>query len=131
MVADTAELEENKRVTVAFYQKALFEGDVETAISLYAGKTYRQHTPLAADGVDGLRNYIRWIGDNCPSPKGEIKRVFAEGEFVILHVHWTGLFGESGDAVIDLFRLEDGKLVEHWDVIQPIPKTSLNENTMF
>ncbi len=131
MPPDTATLEKNKKVTVAFYQKALFEGDVETAIRLYAGKTYRQHTPFAADGLDGLRNYIKWIGETCPNPKGEIKRVFADGDFVILHVHWTGLFGDNGDAVVDLFRLEDGKLVEHCDVIQAIPRTSLNENTMF
>src|SRR5277367_4896549 len=98
MAADNTQLEENKRVTVAFYQMALFEGEVDTAIRLYAGTSYRQHTPLAADGLDGLRNYIKWIGANCPNPKGEIKRVFADGDFVILHVHWTGLFGDNGDA---------------------------------
>ncbi len=125
------ELERNKQVTVAFYEKALFQGEVDAALDLYAGETYTQHTPLAADGKDGLRQYIKWIAANCPNPKGEIKRVFADGDFVILHVHWTGLFGPNGDAIIDLFRLQDGKLVEHWDVIQPIPETSLNNNSMF
>jgi predicted SnoaL-like aldol condensation-catalyzing enzyme len=124
-------LEENKQTVTAFYKKALFEGDVDTAIRLYGGRSYTQHTPLAADGFDGLRNYVKWIAENCPHPRGEIKRVFADGDFVILHCHWTGLFGEHGDAIVDLFRLESGKVVEHWDVIQPIPETSLNNNTMF
>jgi predicted SnoaL-like aldol condensation-catalyzing enzyme len=56
---------------------------------------------------------------------------FAEGDFVILHCHWIGLISDSGDAVVDIFRSEDGKVVEHWDVIQPIPKAAANNNTMF
>ena len=66
------------------------------------------NTPLSGDGLDGLRSYIKWISANCPNPKGEIKSVFADGDFVILHVDWTGLFVDSGDAVVDLFRLENG-----------------------
>jgi predicted SnoaL-like aldol condensation-catalyzing enzyme len=131
MDAVESKLEHNKKVAVAFYQRALFEGNVDGALGLYAGDAYTQHTPLAADGKDGLRTYIKWIAQTCPAPKGEIKRVFADGDFVILHVHWMGLFGKNGDAIIDLFRLEDGKVVEHWDVIQAIPDTSLNDNTMF
>lgn len=124
-------LEDNKRIVTEFYKKALFEGDVDTAVRLYGGKSYTQHTPFAADGFDGLRNYIKWIAEKYPNTRGEIKRVLADGDFVILHCHYTGFFGTNGDAIIDIFRLEDGKLVEHWDVIQAIPETSLNENTMF
>jgi predicted SnoaL-like aldol condensation-catalyzing enzyme len=65
-------LEENKKTVVGFYQKALFEGDVDTAIRLYGGKTYTQHTPFAADGFDGLRNYVKWIAKNYPNSRGEI-----------------------------------------------------------
>jgi predicted SnoaL-like aldol condensation-catalyzing enzyme len=121
----------NKEIVVAFYTKALFEGDVDTAIRLYGGESYKQHTPFAADGFDGLRQYAEWIGANYPKVRGEIKRVFGDGNFVLLHCHWTGFFGEHGDAIVDIFRLEDGKIVEHWDVIQSIPDTSKNENTMF
>jgi predicted SnoaL-like aldol condensation-catalyzing enzyme len=123
--------EKNKKLVIAFYQKALLQGDVDTAIDLYVGDIYTQHTPFAADGREGLRNYIKWIGETCAAPKGEIKRVFADEDIVILHVHWTGLFGKNGDAIIDFFRVKDGKLVEHWDVIQAIPDTSKNDNTMF
>jgi predicted SnoaL-like aldol condensation-catalyzing enzyme len=131
MPAESTKLEENKKIVVAFYQKALFEGDVDTAVQLYGGKSYTQHTPFAADGFNGLRSYVKWIVANYPNTHGEIKRVFADGEFVLLHCHWTGFFGKNGDAIIDIFRLENGKIVEHWDVIQAIPDTSLNENTMF
>ena len=125
-------LEENKRIVLAFYQKVLNERDVDAAFQLYGGNYYRQHNPLVEDGKEGVRKFVAWIGDNHPTARGEIKRVFAEGEFVILHVHWTGLFGgKKGEAVVDIFRLEDGKIVEHWDVIQPIPEAAANDNTMF
>lgn len=123
--------EENKKTAVAFYLKALNDRDVETAFRLYAGKYYKQHNPLVEDGQEGVRKFAAWIGENHPKARAEIKRVFAEGEYVILHVYWTGLFGERGEAVVDIFRLEDGKVVEHWDVIQSIPQTAANDNTMF
>jgi len=122
----------NKANVVAFYQKCLNEGDVETAFRLYAGTTYRQHNPLIEDGMEGVRKFVGWIRDNHPDARGEVKKVFADGDYVILHSHWHGLSDDPrGEAVADIFRLEDGKLVEHWDVIQPIPETAANRNTMF
>ena len=121
MMIDANRLERNKQIVTLFYQKALFKGDVDTAIKLYGGSRYIQHTPFAADGFDGLRNYVKWIAANYPKTRGEIKRVFADGDFVLLHCHWSGFFGKNGDAIIDIFRLENDKIVEHWDVIQAIP----------
>jgi predicted SnoaL-like aldol condensation-catalyzing enzyme len=131
MPAENEKLEANKQTVVGFYQRALFDGDVDTAIRLYGGKTYRQHTPFAADGFDGLRNYVKWNAKNYPNTRGVIKRVFADGDYVLLHCHYTGFLGDNGDAIIDIFGVEEGRVVEHWDVIQAIPKTSLNANTMF
>jgi predicted SnoaL-like aldol condensation-catalyzing enzyme len=131
MSADAQKQEDNKRIVTEFYKTALFQGDVDKAVRLYGGESYTQHTPFAANGFDGLRNYVKWIVEKYPNTRGEIKRVFADGDFVILHCHWTGFFGKNGDAIIDIFRLENGKLVEHWDVIQAIPDSSLNNNTMF
>ena len=127
--------ETNKDIAVAFYKKALFEGQVEEAFRLYAVPTYRQHNPLIEDGMEGLRKIVSWLTD----ARCEIKRVFADGDYVILHCHWHGLSGDylvgkpnpRGEAVVDIFRLEGGKVLEHWDVIQPIPETSANANTMF
>ena len=124
--------ETNKDIAVALYKKALFEGQVEEAFRLYAGATYRQHNPLIEDGVEGVKKFAAWVMANHPDARCEIKRVFADGDHVILHSHWHGLSDNPrGEAVVDIFRLEGGKVVEHWDVIQPIPETSANANTMF
>jgi predicted SnoaL-like aldol condensation-catalyzing enzyme len=90
--------ETNKIAVVAFYKQALMEGDVENASQLYAGPTYRQHNPLIEDGMDGVRKFVTWIVANHPDARGEIKRVFADGDHVILHSHWHGL---SDNAVGD------------------------------
>jgi predicted SnoaL-like aldol condensation-catalyzing enzyme len=124
--------ETNKDIAVAFYKKALFEGRVEDAFRLYASAPYRQHNPLIEDGMEGVKKFVAWVMANHPDARCEIKRVFADGDHVILHSHWHGLSDNPrGEAVVDIFRLEDAKAVEHWDVIQPIPETSANANTMF
>ena len=93
-----------------------------------AGSPYRQHNPQIENGMEGLRKVVTWLTD----ARCEIKRVFADGDYVILHSHWHGLSDNPrGEAVVDIFRLEGGKVLEHWDVIQPIPETSANTNTMF
>ena len=124
--------ETNKDIAVAFYKMAVLEGRIEDAFRLYAGTPYRQHNPLIEDGMEGLKKFFAWILSNHPDARGEIKRVFADGDHVILHSHWHGLSDNPrGEAVVDIFRLEGGKVLEHWDVIQPIPETSANANTMF
>ncbi len=124
--------EANKNTVLALYKQALMEGDVENAFRRYAGLNYRQHNPLIEDSMDGVRKFVAWIVANHPDAHCEIKRVFADGDHVILHSHWHGLSSNAaGEAVVDIFRLEDGKVVEHWDVIQPVPDTSANANTMF
>jgi predicted SnoaL-like aldol condensation-catalyzing enzyme len=124
--------ETNKANTVAFHKKAVFEGDVENAFRTYGGSPYRQHNPLIEDGRDGLRKFVAWMRANRPDAHGEIKRAFSDGDYVILHSYWHGLTDTPhGEAVVDIYRCENGKVVEHWDVIQPIPETAANNNTMF
>jgi predicted SnoaL-like aldol condensation-catalyzing enzyme len=83
------------------------------------------------DGREGLVKFISWLRSAYQESHMEIKRAFTEGDMVILHCRWVRSTGERGDAVVDFFRVEDGKVVEHWDVIQPIPETASNNNTMF
>ncbi|UII69637.1 ester cyclase [Pseudomonas sp. HN11] len=123
--------EKNKEVVVAFYKEAHFDGDVDGAIARYVGNTYLQHTPGAADGIEGLREYINAFLKAFPNAKGDIRRVIAEDDIVVVHAHWTGLISPNGDVGVDIFRVKDGKLLEHWDVIAPIPDTSKNQNTMY
>jgi predicted SnoaL-like aldol condensation-catalyzing enzyme len=115
---------------VEFYNQALNEKNFEAA-SKYLGTRYIQHNPVAADGPEGLKGFIGFLRDKFPQSRSEIKRVFADGDFVILHVHSVREPGTRGRAIIDLFRLENGKIVEHWDVVQDVPEKAANANGMF
>lgn len=123
--------EQNKKTVLAFYKEAHFDGDVDGAIARYVGGTYTQHTPASEDGIEGLRAYINVFLKTFPNAKGDIRRVIADGDIVAVHAHWTGLVSPNGDVGVDIFRVKDGKLVEHWDVLAPIPDTSKNNNTMY
>lgn len=123
--------EKNKEIVLAFYKEAHFDGDVDGAIARYVGDTYVQHTAGAEDGVEGLRKYINFFLETFPNAKGDIRRVLADGDLVAVHAHWVNLVGKNGDVGIDLFRVKDGKLVEHWDVLAAIPDTSKNNNTVY
>lgn len=122
--------EANKKLVREFYDKALNEKDFAAA-SQYLGAKYTQHNPRAADGPEGLKSYLQFLKEKFPKSRSEIKRVFAEGDHVILHVHAVREPGTKGQAIIDIFRVVDGKIVEHWDVIQDVPDQALNSNTMF
>ena len=128
--AQTAQLEANKRIAMEFYDAAINRKDFEAA-SQYLGNRYIQHNPAAADGAEGLRGFIDFLKARFPTQRGEIKRVVAEGDLVVLHVHSTRGDGTPGRAIVDIFRVENGKVVEHWDVIQDIPEQAANTNGMF
>lgn len=129
--AGPSQQELNKDTVIAFYDAAINDKDFEAA-SAYLGDRYTQHNPLAADGPAGLKAFLDFAKDNLSSFKVEFKRVLADGDFVVVHAHATsGQPGDRGSAVMDIFRLENGKVVEHWDVIQAIPETANNDNTMF
>jgi predicted SnoaL-like aldol condensation-catalyzing enzyme len=125
------QMQTNKKNVVEFYNAALNEKDFEKA-SKYLGATYIQHNPVAADGPEGLKGFIAFLKDKFPQNKSDIKRVFADGNYVIVHVHAVREPGTRGNAIIDIFRLDDkGKVVEHWDAVQPIPEKAANNNGMF
>jgi predicted SnoaL-like aldol condensation-catalyzing enzyme len=90
-----------------------------------------KHNPLIEDDWAGLKKFVGWLSDNHPKARLHIKRAFADGDFVLLHSEWVRTPGERGEAVVDIVRFEDGKIVEHWDVVQPIPESTKNNNTMF
>lgn len=129
-LSEKARLARNKKTVLAFYEAAINRKDFEAARK-YMGDSYVQHNPTAADGPDGLRVWLEEFKRAYPDLRAEVKRVVAEGDLVVLHVY--GVHGPSphGTAVVDIFRLENGKLVEHWDVIQGIPAELANSNTMF
>jgi predicted SnoaL-like aldol condensation-catalyzing enzyme len=120
----------NKEAVVAFYEAALNAKDFDAA-SRYLGPSYTQHNPRAADGVQGFRNFVAYLKEHAPHSHSEIKRVFADGDFVILHVPKTSGPGDRGVAIVDILRLEHGRIVEHWDVTQEIPERTASGNPMF
>lgn len=124
-----ADPEANKKVVLDFYEKGLNQKDFDAAAKHF-GPKYIQHNPTAPDGIEGFKAFIAFRKDKFPHAKSEIKRAFAEGDYVILHVHGVREPGERGVAIVDIFRLENGKIVEHWDVVQPIPEKAANDNGM-
>ena len=129
-LAADAQGEANKKIVLAFYDAALVKMDVDAAMT-YLGTKYIQHNPIAPDGVEGVRGLIKFLKERFPERTSSIKRVMAEGDFVMLHVHAKSKPEDRGSAIIDIFRVENGKIVEHWDVMQPVPEKSANTNTMF
>jgi predicted SnoaL-like aldol condensation-catalyzing enzyme len=128
--AEARQREENKRIVLDFYQRGLLGKDFEAARQ-HLGPRYIQHNPLVADGPEGLRAFLQFLREEMPDLKSQIKRVFVDGDYVILHVHALPESGARGVAVVDIFKLENGKIVEHWDVMQEIPEQSANANGMF
>src|SRR5262245_6855673 len=128
--ASTGQEECNKKVVVEFYEKAINQKDFEAA-SRHFGNRYVQHNPGAADGPEGLKAFLGFLKEKFPQSRSEIKRVFADGDYWILHVHAVREPGTRGSAIVDIFKLEGGKIVEHWDVVQPIPEKAANNNGMF
>ena len=128
--AADAKQEANRKAVLEFYEKGLNQKDADGAIA-YMGDRYVQHNPNAADGPEGFRKFIGFLREKFPNSRSEIKRSFVDGDYVILHVHAVREPGTRGKAIIDIFKLENGKIVEHWDVVQPIPENPANNNTMF
>ncbi len=124
------QLEINKQNVMKFYDKVINQKDFAGA-SAYLGSHYTQHNPTAANGPEGLKAFIQFLRTNYPNAHSEIKKVFADGNYVILQVHSVREPGTRGRAIFDLFKLEKGKIVEHWDAVQDIPEKSANSNGMF
>jgi len=123
-------LEANKQNAIAFYKTA-YLGDPTTAIATYVGDEYIQHNPLVANGKQAFIDYFDEMARDYPEKTIKFVRAVAEGDLVALHTHqmWPG---NDQYVTMDFFRFDaDGKIVEHWDAIQQIPETTLNDNTMY
>lgn len=134
VVAAPDVLARNKRNVIEFYDLAFNKSKPREAIERYAGDKYTQHNPEVPDGKDGFIWYFEKMARDYPDKKLVFKRVLAEGNHVIVHCwsEFPAWLGSTEFAAIDIFRLDDnGRIVEHWDVLQRIPRSSTNLNSMF
>jgi predicted SnoaL-like aldol condensation-catalyzing enzyme len=123
--------EKNKNVVLAFYELAFNQHKPTEAAKKYIGSQYIQHNPHVPNGAEAFYGYFEGFFKEHQKSQAKIKRVIGDNDLVVLHVNSKRDESDRGRAVVDIFRVEGGKIVEHWDVGQEVPEKSANDNTMF
>lgn len=127
----TSQAEQNKQIVTDFYNGVFIQHQVQAYADRYIGAEYIQHNPHVPNGKAPFVNYFTQYFKETPTAKSIIKRAVAEDDLVFLHVLSTENDHDKGTAIVDIFRVKNGKIVEHWDVQQAVPAQSANNNTMF
>ena len=125
--ADTPQELANRRVVSAFYEQAFGAKDVAAALQ-FLGPGYVEHDPSTADGQEGLAAHIARLKEAHPQSRHEVTQVVAEGDHVVLHVHVVDAPGSRGESMAHIYRLDGGRIVEHWGMTQPVPDTPNPDN---
>jgi predicted SnoaL-like aldol condensation-catalyzing enzyme len=124
------QLEMNKTMVTLFYTQ-LFNENNYSVIDTYLDPKYIQHNPSIADGTEPLRQFVMDLRVRFPENHNTLERVMGQGDLVVIHHHAIAIPGTPGTAIIDLFKVANGKIVEHWDALQTVPATTANGNDMF
>lgn len=124
--------EKNRQVVIAFYEQGLVNLQPRAAFERYVSEDFVEHKPDVAEGTRAATiAYLEALIKEVPKPTWKIIRTIAEGDMVFLHASFTPADGAPPYAVADIFRLRDGKIVEHWDVVSPPVKQPVNPNSRF
>jgi len=126
----TEQEQKNLKAVLDFYD-VIVNGQQYERAGEFLDDNYIQHKPEVEDGPEGVLNFIRWVYEQSPQHRARIVRSFVEDDYVILHVHIIDGAEAPNIAVMDIFRVENGKLMEHWDVASPVPETARNPNGVF
>jgi len=124
--------EKNKELVTAFYELAINQKRPTESAGRYIGLPYTQHNPeVPKNGPDGFIQFIEGMFKKHPGLRVTIHKAVADGNVVALHVHLKRDESDPGIAVAEFFRVENGRIVEHWDVMQPVPEKTASGNAMF
>ena len=123
--------EDNKRIVTAFYELAFNQQKPVEAARKYIDLPYTQHNPDVSNGPEGFNQFAEEFLKRNPKVKATIFKALADGDLVVLHVHIKMNESDRGIAVAEFFRLKDKKIVEHWDIMQPVPDKTTSGNSMF
>lgn len=130
MAARTSEEERNLQHVLDMFHNVLVPLD-SSQVDRYISPDYIQHSQMAEPGVESLKRFLDGRREDTPDAEQHLKRAFVDGDHVVIHYHVIRFKGDPGFAVMDIFRLEDGMVVEHWDCVQEVPTGSPNPNSMF
>lgn len=122
--------EQNRATVIRFYNHFFNNHQLDEAYKILS-HDYKQHNPYVADGIKPFISYFKEFFKQNPQSSARIVRTSVDGDLVWLHVHAKNNLQDPGRAVVDIFRVNQGKIVEHWDVIQDVPAATANMNTMF
>ncbi|WP_027162101.1 nuclear transport factor 2 family protein [Mesorhizobium sp. WSM1293] len=126
------ELTQKNRTLVLKAYQALFGDHDLTALDRYWAEAYIQHNPTMTDGRDSVKKLLESMGvANWPKQKVDFKRVIAEGDLVMTQVVQPRAGNMPETVIVDIFRVENGKIAEHWDVMQPVPANPVNKRPMY
>ena len=120
-----------KQVVTRFVTALYVDKKVREAFETWADPGYIQHNPMAQTGRQAAIDFLEPFFAQHPDIRYSIKRVMADGDLVAVHSHGSFSAEDRGIAVVDILRVEGCKVVEHWDVVQPVPDKSANPNGMF
>lgn len=125
-----SETERNRAIVTAFAEQFYGRRDVAGAFAKFVVPDYIQHNPGLPDGRDAA---VAALAPKfaMPGARFDVKRIIVDGDLAVIHLHGRTDPTNAGGAVADIYRLKDGKIVEHWDVIQPIPAKAANPHPMF
>ena len=126
-----ADPQKNKQTVLAYINTAFNDRRPAEAAELYGGPHYIQHNPQAPDGFEAFVQFVEGFTTQFPQVSHDIKRAVAEGDLVVTHMLLKTSPEDRGTALADFWRLEDGKIVEHWDVLQTVPESAANDHPMF